>query len=395
MARRLSVVLIFAFNGATLGSWAPRTPALAEQIDAGPGRFGLALLAGSVGMLLAAAMSGRLVERFGSRAVIAVSGLAVCGVLPLLGSAPSLAWFGIALLGLGMTSGALDVAMNMAGVVVERGEGRPIMPLFHAGFSLGALAGSGTAALAAAASWSPTWHFTAAAVAGGVLLMAVVRWLPGRTREVKGVSTAATGRVSPARRPTLWWLAAIALCSAIAEGASSDWSALLLATEQGSGEGLAALAFAGFTLSMAVARLAGSWAQARFGPVRVLVSGAALAGFGLVTAAAVGIPPVSYVGFLLAGVGLAGCFPIALGLAGEAGKRSDGSGGEREVAFVTAIAYTGFLTGPPMIGGIAQLTSLSISFVAVGVIAALIAPAAVAATRQLAREQPRAADLVR
>lgn len=104
---------------------------------------------------------------------------------------------------------------------------------------------------------------------------------------------------------------------------------------------------------------------------------------------------MSYVGFLLAGVGLAGCFPIALGLAGEAGKRSDGSGGEREVAFVTAIAYTGFLTGPPMIGGIAQLTSLSISFVAVGVIAALIAPAAVAATRQLAREQPRAADLVR
>lgn len=391
----MSVVLIFAFNGATLGSWAPRTPALAEQIDAGPGRFGLALLAGSVGMLLAAAMSGRLVERFGSRAVIVASGLAVCGVLPVLGYAPSLAWFAIALFGLGMTSGALDVAMNMAGVVVERWEGKPIMPLFHAGFSFGALAGSGMAALAAAARWSPTWHFAAAAFAGGVLLVAVVRWLPGHAREIQRVTGAATGRGRPARRPTLWWLAAIALCSAIAESASSDWSALLLATEQGTGEGLAALAFAGFTLSMALARLAGSWAQARFGPARVLVSGAALAGFGLVAAATVGIPAVSYAGFVLAGVGLAGCFPIALGLAGEAGKRADGSGGEREVAFVTAIAYTGFLAGPPMIGGIAHLTSLSMSFVAVGVIAAVIAPATVAATRGLAREQPRAADLVR
>jgi MFS family permease len=90
---------------------------------------------------------------------------------------------------------------------------------------------------------------------------------------------------------------------------------------------------------------------------------------------------------VVAGVGLAGCFPIALSLAGEAGKRADDSGGEREIAFVAGVAYSGFLIGPPTIGAIAQLTSLSGSFVAVSILAALIAPAAIGASRARALEE--------
>ncbi|PXY16938.1 MFS transporter [Prauserella flavalba] len=385
--RRFAVIMVFAFNGATLGSWAPRTPALSEQIGAGPGPLGLALLAASVGMLIAAGLSGRIVERAGARAVIVASALAVCLVLPLVGSAQSVLWLAVALFGLGASAGVLDVSMNIAGVAVERAEGKPIMPLFHAGFSFGALAGSGGAALAASAGWSPLRHFTVAVVVGAVMLATVVRVLPGIAPRSERASDSPAAATPLARRPALWLLAAIALCSAIAEGASSDWSALLLVNEQGVSEGAAALAYAGFSLAMAFARLAGSWTQARFGSAKVLVAGAACAGTGLVAAAVAGMPAISYAGFLLAGAGLAACFPIALGLAGEAGKRSDDSGGEREVAFVTAIAYTGFLAGPPVIGGIAQLTSLSVSFVVVGLVAAVIAPASVAASRFVAKER--------
>ncbi|PXY27453.1 MFS transporter [Prauserella muralis] len=388
MKQRLSVIMIFALNGATLGSWAPRTPALSDQVGIGPGPFGLALLGASVGMLAAAVVSGRVVERFGARAVVGGSALAVCAILPLIGAAQSLSWLAAALFALGVSAGVLDVAMNIAGVAVERSERKPIMPLFHAGFSFGALAGSGAAALAAAHEWSPAQHLGVAALAGVVTLVAVVRSLPGVAPATGHAAGNTDGRVGALlRRPALWLLAAIALCSAIAEGASSDWSALLLATEQGASEGAAALAYAGFSLAMALARLAGSWTQARFGHTAVLVTGAGCAGAGLVTSAIAGVPAVSYAGFVLAGAGLATCFPVALGLAGEAGKRPDDSGGEREVAFVTAIAYTGFLAGPPMIGGIAHLTSLSASFVVVGFIAAAIAPAAIAAGRAVARER--------
>ncbi|WP_199430089.1 MFS transporter [Qaidamihabitans albus] len=390
---RWAVIVIFALNGASLGSWAPRTPALSERVGVGPGPFGLALLGASVGMLLAAAVSGRIVERLGARTVIAASALAACVTLPLIGAAGSLPWLAVALFALGASAGVLDVSMNIAGVAVERKAGRPVMPIFHAGFSFGALAGSAAAALAAGSGWPPARHFTVAAVAGVLVLAVVVRALPGIAPHAAGTSRVTpAGTRAPLRRPVLWLLAAIALCSAIAEGASSDWSALLLTTEQHTGEGAAALAYSGFALAMAFARLGGSWLQTRLGSTTTLCGGAVCAGAGLLAAALAGTPAVSYAGFALAGAGLAASFPVALSLAGESGRRADGGGGEREVAFVTAIAYTGFLAGPPVIGGIAHLSSLSVSFVVVGVVAAAIAPAAIAAARSMARERARPAE---
>ncbi|SFB26209.1 Fucose permease [Amycolatopsis marina] len=387
-AQRLAVTVVFAINGAALGSWAPRVPALAEQIGAEPGALGLALLGASIGMLVAAMASGRLIERFGSRAVVAVSTIGASLVLPAIGASGSVFALGVALAGLGVSMGVLDVGMNTAGVVVERRLSKPIMATFHAGFSGGALLGSAAAALAAASDWTPARHLTVAAVAALVVLALVIRSVPGIAVDTRRSAEAPrAGGAAPARRVALWLLAVVALCSAIAEGASSDWSALLLVSEQGMSEGAAALAFSAFSLAMVVARLAGAWVQARIGSTRLLVGGALCAGIGLCTAALIPVPTAGFAGFVLAGAGLAASFPVALSLAGEAGKRADNSGGERELAFVTAVAYTGFLAGPPVIGGIAQVTSLSDSFVVVGLVAALIAPAALAAARSLRREQ--------
>lgn len=385
---RVAVFVVFALNGGVYGSWAPRVPALADQIGATPGMLGLALLGGTAGLLVAAPLSGRLSERFGARAVMLVATLLACVVLPLTGLVGSVAWLAVALFGLGLTNGALDVAMNIGGVGVERRTGKVIMPVFHAGFSFGGLVASAAAGLAAARHWSPERHFLVAAVVTALLMFVVYRGLP---RSVpRSGQTARQARTAPTRRLVLWLLAVVPLCSAVAEGASSDWSALLLVTEHGAGQGAAALAFTAFSLAMAVTRLGSAWMQRRFGATRTLVAGALVAGVGLAMSAVVPVAGPAFAGFVLAGMGLAAAFPVALSLAGEAGKRADGSGGEREIAFVTTIAYTGFLAGPPLIGGIAQVTSLSASFVLVAVLAALIAPAAVGASRARHRERTAA-----
>ena len=389
MRDRVSVFTVFALNGLALGSWASRTPALAAQVHASPGVFGLALLGASVGMLGAASVSGRLIERAGARAAVAGSTVLAAASLVLIGFAPNVPSLAGALLVIGASVGLLDVAMNVAAVAVERRAGKPIMPVFHAGFSFGALAGSLAAGLAAGHGWSPARHLTVAAVVAVVVLLVVVRAVPGSRPEHTGEPVVTPSR-APIRRPVLWLLAAVALCSAIAEGASSDWSALLMTAERGVGQGAAALAFAGFQLVMALARLAGSWAQGRFGPTRCLVAGSTLAALGLLATAVVPVAAVGYVGFALAGAGLAASFPLALSLAGDAGKRGDGTGGEREIGFVTAIAYTGFLGGPPIIGGIAQVSDYSVAFVFVALVAALILPAALAARRSRRREDAAA-----
>jgi MFS family permease len=381
---RVAVFVVFGLSGATQGSWAPRVPALSERLHLGPGPIGLALLAMTVGMLVTAALSGRLVERLGARSVVSCAVLLGCVLLPVIGSLTSVPWFFVAMLVLGVANGALDVSMNVAGVGVERRTNRPIMPVFHAGFSFGGLAGSAAAGLAAARHLSLVWHFSVAAAVIVLALLVVWRGLPSAVPRDDKI--ASRPRIAPGRRPVLWLLAAIALLSAVAEGANSDWSALLLVNVHGTGQGAAALAFSEFSLAMALTRLGGAWVQRRFGPTRTMAVGALLAGAGLAMAAVVPVTGLAFAGFALAGVGLAASFPMALGLAGAAGKREDDSGGEREIAFVTTIAYTGFVGGPPLIGGIAQLTSLSLSFVVVAALAALIAPAAAGASRARRRE---------
>ena len=384
LSPRLAVFVVFVFNGAVFGSWAARVPALAAQVGAEEGTLGLALLGASTGLALTAPFAARLCAAFGARRVVLVSGVASVAVLPLLALTATPLHLGLALFLLGASIAALDVSMNIAAVGVLRALDRPLMPQFHAGFSFGGLIGSVGAAFAAAAGWGPTRHFLVASAVGLVVLALVARRVPGDAGE-RGRDTA-VAQPTVLRRPVLWLLAGIAFCSAIAEGASADWSALFLVRERGMGDAAAAAAYAVFSITMACARLAGEPVQRRWGPYRLLVGGAVVASIGLAGAVLVPVPASGYVGFALAGLGLAFAFPVVMDLAGDAGRRADGTGGERELGLVTTVAYTGFLAGPPIVGGLAHLSSLTVSLGFVAVVCALMAPAVLLAARSRRRE---------
>ncbi|WP_243867378.1 MFS transporter [Actinophytocola oryzae] len=375
---RLSVFIVFALNGIVIGSWAPRMPSLAEQIGASPGVLGLSLLGSSVGMIASASVAGRLCARFGARAVVAVSALAASVVVAVLSRVTSPPQLGLELVLLGASVGLLDVSMNVAAVTVIRRTERPLMPVFHAGFSFGALAGSVGAAFAAGHGLGLDTHFLLVAVAAVAITAGVIRFVPREERVADTGEHHAPDR-RMLRRPVLWLLGGIALLAAIVEGASGDWSALFAVHERGMSEAAGALTFSLFCVAMGLVRLFGEQIERLLGAVRILVGGALVAGVGLLLAAVVPVAGLSFVGFALAGAGLAFAFPVALDLAGAVGRRGDGTGGEKEIGFVTTIAYSGFLIGPPMIGGVAQLTNLTFAIGFAGVVAMLIAPAALAA----------------
>ncbi|WP_253770137.1 MFS transporter [Goodfellowiella coeruleoviolacea] len=386
MSARTAVFVIFVLNGATYGSWAARVPALTTQVGATEGTLGLALLGSSVGMVLMAPFAGRICARLGERLVLALaSGLASL-LLPLLGLAGSPVQLGVVLFGMGLLVCLWDVAMNVAAAEVGRVLDRPLMPQFHSGFSFGGLLGSAAAGLAATAGWSPLRHLAAVAVLSLAAIGLVARALPGAAsgRPTPDAVPAAPGP-APIRQPVLWLLAGIALCAAIAEGASSDWSALFLVTERGSGEGAAAIAFSGFAVAMALTRLLGEPAQRRWGPFRLLGTGAVVAAVGLATAVLVPVAATAYAGFVLAGMGLAFAFPLVMDLASRVGRRPDGTGGQSAIGFVTAVSYTGFLAGPPLVGGLAQASSLTVSMAVVAAVAALMAPTVWLAHRAVRR----------
>jgi MFS family permease len=385
LSPRLAVFVVFVFNGAVFGSWAARVPALAAQVGAEEGTLGLSLLGASIGLALTAPFAARVCAAFGARPLVLASGVASAAVLPLLALTSTPLQLGLALFLLGASIAALDVSMNIAAVGVLRQLDRPLMPQFHAGFSFGGLIGSVGAAFAAGAGWGPTRHFLLASAVGLVVLALVARRVPGDSGE-RGRDVEVGPQPAVLRRPVLWLLAGVAFCSAIAEGASADWSALFLVRERGMGDAAAAAAYAVFSITMACARLSGEPVQRRWGPYRLLVGGAVVAAIGLAGAVLVPVPASGYVGFALAGLGLAFAFPVVMDLAGAAGRRADGTGGERELGLVTTVAYTGFLAGPPIVGGLAHLSSLTVSLGFVAAVCALMVPTVLLAARSRRRE---------
>lgn len=387
MSPRLATFVVFLLNGAVFGTWASRVPALAAQIGAGEGSLGLALLGASVGLAFTAPLAARVCAVHGSRIVLLVSSVVCPLLLPVLALSQSPVQFGLILVALGASVAAMDVSMNIAAVTVVRDLQRSLMPQFHAGFSFGGLAGSLGSAAAAQAQWTPMKHFVVAALIGLLVTALIARAIPGGVGERHREE--ATERANVLKSPVLWLLASVALCSAIAEGAAADWSALFMVRERGMGDAAAAYAYAGFSVAMAFARWFGEPVQRRLGPHRLLATGGALAAAGLALTVLVPAPAAGYVGFGLAGLGLAFSFPVVMDLASETGKRADGSGGERELGLVTTIAYTGFLAGPPIVGGLAHVSSLVVSLGFVALVTALIIPATWLAKR--VTKQPAAA----
>jgi MFS family permease len=344
-----AVALIFAVDGAVVGTWAARVPALQHRAGVSDATLGLALAGLAAGALVAMPISGWRASRDGSRRTTIVCAAAIVIALPV----PALATSAIGLIGgavaLGAANGAIDVAMNAHGVEVERRLRRPVLSSLHAAFSAGGLAGAGVGALVAGAGVDVRIHFALIALLlAAATVAAARRLLPAGT-------DAAPPEVSLALPPrSLWPLGLIAFCSLLAEGAAADWSAVYLHGPLGAGAGTAALGFTGFSVAMTVSRLVGDRLATRIGPVRLVRGGALVATIGLGAALLNGELVAGIAGFACLGAGLAVVVPTVFRAAGTGHGVAPGTA----LAAVTTTGYTGFLAGPPIIGAIAGATSL-------------------------------------
>ncbi|MEA2124413.1 MAG: hypothetical protein QOI80_1195, partial [Solirubrobacteraceae bacterium] len=264
---------------------------------------------------------------------------------------------------LGYGNGTLDVAMNVQGVTVERAAGRPILSGLHAAFSFGALAGAGLAS-ALSGAITPLGALAGVAAVGLVVTLAAAPHLrPGDAHRTGGLA-----------RPTraLARLGAIAFAALLCEGAVADWSAVHLHETLGASRGAAALGLATFSLSMAVGRLLGDRVTSALGERRQMRAGGGLAAVALLLAALAPTTGTAIAAFALAGLGLSALFPLVIRAAGSA----------PSIAAVSTAGYVGLVTGPPLIGAVAEATSLRASLaVVLGTLAAVIVVIATSAAR--------------
>ncbi|MBX9396063.1 MFS transporter [Streptomyces sp. TRM72054] len=350
---RYAVAAVFAVHGAVTGSFATRVPWIQDHASVSPGQLGLALAFPALGASVAMPLAGRISHRFGARTalrgLLALWTLAL--VLPAL--APNLLALCLALFTFGATAGMSDVAMNALGVEVENRLGRSIMSGLHGMWSAGALIGSAGGTLAAHLGTDARLHHALAAACLTLLGLLACTWVldlqPAEDEEPP------PRFALPPRSALL--IGAVGFCAVFAEGASLDWSAVYLKDELGTSAGLAAACTTGFTLTMALARIAGDKVVDRYGSVRTVRTGGVLATAGGLLIVLANHPAAAMAGFALMGLGIAVVVPLCFAAAGRSGPNPS-----QAIAGVATITYTSGLIAPSAIGTLAQATSLVVSF---------------------------------
>ncbi|WP_310462700.1 MFS transporter [Sphaerotilus sp.] len=386
---RVAVALLFIANGMGFASWVSRIPAVRAPLGLSEGELGSALLCMAIGGLIAFGPTGHGVQRWGARRVTLWVSLAYGALLVLPTLAPNGWTLGLALALFGAANGAMDVAMNALAVEVEQRVGRPIMSSLHGLWSAGGLAGALLGGWLAHQSVWPGWHLAGVGVAAIGAVLWARHWLGGHIGEVHAAEEEAPRWARP--EAALAGLGAIIFAAFLIEGAMADWSAVYLNGALGTTQAEATLGYSVFALAMMAMRFAGDRLVLHWGAVPMLRTLNALAGVGLAAALVSGSLAVTLPAFALTGLAIGTVAPLVFSAAAQRSRRGAGQG----IAAMATLGYSGFLIGPPVIGWLAQATSLQVALgvlvLLAGVIAALaehLAPAVAAAPAVSVDEAP-------
>ena len=364
-ARRAAFVAFFV-QGTCFAALVTRIPTLRDRFELSEGQLAMVLLVVPLVAGLGSLAAGALAGRYGSAPVLRVAAPVVCAGLVGVGAAPTLPALFPLLAVFALALGGVDASMNMQGVAIQARYGRSIMSGFHAAWSLGGIAGSLAASQAAGSSLPLGAFFAAVAVlCGCASLLAGPRLLRRDAGTAADAGARAAADVAAdVRAGTVPWrplllIGAAVTCLYIGDSTVSNWSAVYLTDALHSSERVAALAYSAYAWAMLIGRLPGDAAVNRFGVVAVVRAGGLAAAAGLLIVVLAPAPAVAIGGFALLGLGLCAVAPQSF----TAADRLDPAGSGTAVARVNVFNYLGFVLGAPLVGLVAEFSSLRAGFV--------------------------------
>ncbi|MET8050215.1 MFS transporter [Streptosporangium sp. NPDC005286] len=376
---RAAVAALFLTNGAVFFNIIPRYPQIKADLGVSNAVFGTALAGYPIGALLAGLLAGAAIRRFHS-ARVAAFGIVVTTLATLvIPFAPNWVALGGALFVVGALDAVVDVAQNAHGLRVQRLYRRSILNSLHGVWSIGAVLGGVMGSAAAGLRIPLVVHLSISATLFSIVAIVAYRFLlPGpedieRPAEAQDLGAAGGHPAAPpphrkGRRSftdsAVWMLVALgvlAACGALVEDAGASWGALYLSGDLRTDAATAGLAVVALQVAMTVGRLAGDRVVNRFGQRTVVHAGGALAAVGMGAALAVPTVGTALAGFALAGLGVATLVPAAMHAADELPGLPAGTG----LTIVSWLLRGGSLLSPPLVGFVADLTSLRVGLLSV------------------------------
>jgi MFS family permease len=365
LLNRIAVKIAFFLNGFIYANWVSRLPRIQELYNADNGTIGVVLLSMSLGAVGAMPFTGWVIIKNGSRMITMLSIILYCAFVPLIPFMHSIAALIALYLIMGIVTGMLDVAMNSQAVMVEQKYQKPIMTSFHALFSIGMALGAWCGALFADLDVNLSNHLF---IIVGASIVAAVWVSRNLIHDKPDPSTKHEGPLFRIPNKELISIGIIAFCCMMGEGSMADWTVNYMENVTLSSKSLAPIALSAFATAMTLGRIFGDSVRLKLGDTKLIVAGGIVSTAGLALALLIPDPYVAITGFFFVGMGLSTIVPIAYSIAGNAKGLPQGVG----LAMVTTVGYAGFLVGPPIIGLIADITSLRIGLLVVLCLLALM-----------------------
>ncbi|CAI0844221.1 Inner membrane protein ybjJ [Serratia marcescens] len=353
--RQIATRAIFFLAGLGMAAWAPLIPFVKARLGIDDGALGLLLFCLAAGSMAIMPFAGYLIAKLGCRAVLLGAGALLCIDLPLLALLDAPLLMGAALGVFGAVNGIMDVAMNSQAIIVERESGQAKMSGFHGFYSLGGIAGAGGVSLLLLAGLTPAQAIGLIALLIAILLLIVAGDLLahggiGERRQGGARWALAHGKIL--------FIALLCFFVFLTEGAMLDWSALFLHAERGVAKSQAGIGFTLYAVAVACGRLYGDRLIGAIGRYRTLLLGSLCAAAGVLLTVTVPLASAAFGGLMLAGLGIANIVPILFNAVGNQKQVPPG----QAFPAVTLVGYLGLLTGPALIGFIANYTTLALAF---------------------------------
>jgi MFS family permease len=372
------LTVVFVTNGVISGTLVSRLPDFKSALHLSDAQLGTSLLCVSIAMFLVMAPISRIVSRLGSSPSIMIGGSALTVIYPFVGhlSSEHFLWGAFFCYGIALTM--QDVSMNSHAVTLEHLAKKRIMTVLHATWSMGTLASVAVGGVLAQLGVSVFWHFFGVSVLVLLALWLVRPWLLPASADLHPVTpkSEVKERSSLRHLPFIFIaLGLFGLFEQIGEGAAGDWGGILARDSYHKSHLLATTPYFLFAIAMVLGRLFGDRLATRFSSRYLLVANGSLIAIGLGFGMIINNIWGECFALLLLGLGGSTVIPLLFSAAGRAA-RNDARGTFKPsaaLAFVTTIAYSGFLIGPPTVGYLADSISLHWALEVPAVLGALVA----------------------
>lgn len=365
---RVATFALFLVNGLVLGTWASRTPAVADSLGLGLAGMGVLITAIPVGALVGLVVSSHVLEHLGERRTALLSqSLMAVGIagFGLIASLTGTVFAGaVALVVYGVGIATTNIVINLEAAASDRVSGRTLMPVFHASWSVGAFAGAGLGAIASAAEVTVGIHFAVIAAVALAVSAVVVGWFVELRHDGDEAAPGFAERMRVWAEPRTLLIGVIVLAASFNEGTANSWLNLAMVTGRDWSPAAGATAVTVFTAAMFVGRVVGGWFVDRFGRVAALRTAFSLAGVGVLAVVFVDAQAATFAGIALWGLGASLGYPLGMSAASDNPRNA-----AARVAAVATVATVSGLVGPTVLGLLGEFFGLPEAFV---VVAALL-----------------------